>query len=122
MISNFDGKSAGTVCVIKLKDATNFKWDKVYLFSSRIEADSISKIIGFTYSGGDLTGGNTRMVFTVGKKVVYQEDNDSSIISFGYQGKKLTPETAIFEVDKTKDKLESDSADCFYYSFGLIKK
>ena len=52
-------------CEIALTEVTDFTWNKMYLFNSWTTTDSITKFIGFRYSGSDdVQDKNTRMIFT----------------------------------------------------------
>lgn len=70
------GTNPGPKCRIVLSEVTQFKWDKVYLFGSWTEADSISRNIGFKYNGDGTYDDTQHLVFTNGKQIVYQEDID----------------------------------------------
>jgi len=104
----------------------------MYLFPAWTISDSISNKIGFKYMEEDVPDDNTRMLFTLGNKVVHEEDFVSldyhSVIDFSMAGDSihkgrlyyLTPTQAIFKVEKTKDK--DACKDCYIYSFALIKR
>jgi hypothetical protein len=118
-------------CVISLKTATKFKWERMYLFGAWTISDSITRVIGFKYNGDDVPDDNTRMLFFDSNKVVYEEDFESldyydSAISFRtdtdifYMGRHyLTPLTAVFKV--AKDKTEHSCKECFFYSLKPVK-
>jgi hypothetical protein len=97
-------------CKIELRTVTEFKWDKMYIFGSWTTSDSISKTIGFKYSGDDIGDDTQIILFTNGKQIVYQEDidylNGSKKILFDDENDSLflskkyySPSEAIFRVN-----------------------
>jgi len=70
IIAKFDEKCKGdSVCIIDLKELTDFKWDKFYLIELGVDPD---KILGFHYPYWEDIA--TRIIFTSGNRVAYHED------------------------------------------------
>jgi len=67
-------------CTINMQEVTNFKWDKVYLFSEGTSLEDIDKALGFHYSYFEDIA--SRIVFVLDHQVVYHEDE------FPYPNKK----------------------------------
>ncbi|MBS1519454.1 MAG: hypothetical protein JST50_00545 [Bacteroidetes bacterium] len=120
-------------CVITLNEVTKFQWDKLYLFPSWTNSDTISSRIGFEYTGDDVPDDNTRMLFTKGKQVVYEEDFKSldyynSVVEFQAEFDSLIPEKlhfltpaqAIFTVESTSDPQACKG--CYIYTFTPVKR
>ena len=120
------GSHANSNCIINLKDVTEFKWDKMYLFPNWTTNDSIAKVIGFKYNGDDVQDQYNRMLFTLGKKVVYEEDYESldsynSSISFDQASDSFLPVgKSIFRIKA--DRVEGSCKDCFFYSLEPVTK
>lgn len=55
-----------------LKDVTDFKWDKVYVFSVGASLEEIDQALGFHYSQWEDIG--ERIIFVEKGEVVYHED------------------------------------------------
>jgi hypothetical protein len=121
-------QGAKSPCIIQLKDATSFKWDKLYFFGAWTNSDSIKKVIRIDYNGKDVKDDFTRMLFLSENKVVYEEDftsADNSKISFGELTDRLLnahvqylmPSNAIFKGEKDKGSCK----DCFDYNFVITK-
>ena len=122
-----------SACTIALKDVTKFKWDKMYIFPDWTTSESIAKTVGFNYGGNDVQDDYSRMLFTYGNKVIYEEDFKSldynkSTINFPEVSDSLndtkshyfTPSDAIFTEEK--DKTKNGCEECFDYSFMSVKK
>lgn len=120
-------------CIITLNEVTEFQWDKLYLFPSWTNSDTISNRIGFEYTRDDVPDDYTRMLFTKQKQVVYEEDFKSldyynSAIEFQTEFDSLSPEKlhfltpakAIFTVEKTRD--QQSCKGCYIYLFTPVKR
>jgi sulfur carrier protein ThiS len=59
-------------CLINLRDVTNFKWDKTYLFKEGTTLEDINAALGFQYPYFEDIA--ERIVFVYNNKVVYHED------------------------------------------------
>ncbi|WP_162996707.1 hypothetical protein [Mucilaginibacter kameinonensis] len=127
------GSRTEPMCTIVLKDATGFKWDKLYLFGAWTISDSIKNKIRVNYDGEDVQDDYRRLLFTYNDKVVYEEDFKSfdygnSTIGISVDIDSLlqakvpyfTPSNAIFTVDK--GKIEGSCDKCFEYSLTPQKK
>jgi hypothetical protein len=69
LYSKCEGKDK---CVQKIKEVTDFKWDKVYIFSVEASLENIEKILGVPYKQwGDV---GDRIIFVDKGKVVYHEE------------------------------------------------
>jgi len=70
IIAKFEEKCKGdSVCIIDLKELTDFKWDKFYLVDLGVDPD---KALGFRYPYWEDMA--TRIIFTLGNRVTYHED------------------------------------------------
>lgn len=118
-------KRAGVKCCIAIESLTKFKWDKVYVFPDWSISDTISKAIGFHYSGSDVQDDYSRILFTYNKEVVYEEDFKSlnygnSSIDFSDMTDNVskskyinfTPTTAVFSIQILKP---NDCQGCLIY-------
>ena len=70
------GESTG--CTIRLRDVTDFDWDRVYVFSS-IPKDQIEKVIGAPFPRHEEF--KRSIIFLNGGKVVYSEAEPTDIES-----------------------------------------
>jgi hypothetical protein len=59
-------------CVRQVKDVTNFKWDKVYIFRVGTSLEDIEKGLGFPYKQWQDVA--DRIIFVGNGKVVYHEE------------------------------------------------
>lgn len=59
-------------CIRLVKDVTNFKWDKVFIFSVGTGLEEIEKVIGVPYREWQDVG--DRIIFIDIEKVVYHEE------------------------------------------------
>lgn len=120
-------------CIVNLKDVTDFKWDRMYIFPNWTSSDTISKITGLNYTGNDVEDQYYRMLFVSRNAVVHEEDNkdldyyNSSIEFLGTDttdlngnGYSLTYSQAVFTV--IKGKIEGACPKCFLYSFSAVEK
>lgn len=69
LYSKCDGQNK---CILLVKDATTFKWDRVYIFSIGASLEDIEKTIGVPYNLWQDVG--ERIIFTEKGKVVYHEE------------------------------------------------
>lgn len=119
-------------CVVSLKTAVHFEWDRLYFFNSWTTADSVRNTIKFDYHGSDVKDDYKRMVFVQNNKVVYEEDYkffdyNSSTVDFPdlpdslLQTTKpyLTPNKSTFTVKSYKK--DPVCKECFDYRLFLIR-
>jgi hypothetical protein len=59
-------------CVRQVKDVTNFKWDKVFIFHVGASLEEIERVLGVPYSEWRDVG--DRLIFLDKGKVVYHEE------------------------------------------------
>ena len=59
-------------CIIKIKELTDFQWDKMYVFTSGARNEHIDKALGIKYP--DLIEFTRLMVFTKDGKIVHREE------------------------------------------------
>jgi hypothetical protein len=59
-------------CRLPLKDVTDFKWDKVYVFPVGASLEEIDQALGFHYKQWEDIG--ERIIFVSNNQVVYHED------------------------------------------------
>ncbi|MGI4832304.1 MAG: hypothetical protein ACRYFK_02470 [Janthinobacterium lividum] len=124
------GTQAKLKCQVALKDATPFRWDRLYLFGAWTTSDAIKEKIGLDYQGADVQDDYRRMLFIQGGKVVHEEDfhpfdyqnstvDFSDLIDSLSQAKTpfFTPDNALFIADK--GKIEQSCQDCFFYSLSV---
>jgi hypothetical protein len=99
-----DCKSA-EACIIKIRDLTDFQWDKMCAFEYEASLDQIEKALGTKFP--DYVEFKRRMVFLKDGKIVHREDEPTDIeglvngqVSFGESYTNpvwsLTPDTAVF--------------------------
>ena len=69
LYSKCDGQNN---CIRQVKDVTNFKWDKVYIFSVGASLEDIQKTLGVPYEQWQDVG--DRIIFVEKGKVVYHEE------------------------------------------------
>lgn len=112
-------------CQITMKDITNFRWEKMYVFEPSVRLDQINKVLGFKYEYFEDIA--RRIIFTVGDKVVYHEDDcpfseekSYKKIFFSFYNDSVhyeifTLESAVFRVKK---KFEKNS---IYYELIQVK-
>ena len=86
MIGEYVSKNceANKPCKIQIKDATNFSWDKLYVFDRAVESDVISELLGIKYS-------STSPYYS--RKWFFVKDNQ--IVQ--------TEEHILYEIDKSVD-------------------
>jgi hypothetical protein len=60
------------VCRIPLKDVTDFRWEKVYVFSAGTSLEEMDQALGFHYKQWEDIG--EKIIFVLKGKVVYHED------------------------------------------------
>lgn len=59
-------------CIRKVKNVTNFKWEKVYIFSVGASLEEIQKVLNVPYN--QWQDGGDRIIFVNLGKVVYHEE------------------------------------------------
>lgn len=59
-------------CQLPLKEVTDFKWDKVYVFPVGASLEEINRVLGFHYKQWEDIG--EKIIFVSSKQVVYYED------------------------------------------------
>jgi hypothetical protein len=114
MIREYINKTCETniPCKIQIKDATNFSWDKLYVFNEAVEQDAISEILGIKYSSSSIYY-SRKWFFTKNNQIVKTEihtlyeidepvDNGSVLIEEDNQKEKYSifAENSLFEVSK----------------------
>lgn len=103
-----DCKSADA-CIIRIKDLTDFQWDKMYVFEYGARLEQIEKALGTKYP--DYVEFKRRIVFLKGGGIVHREDEPTDIerlvngqVSFAESYTNpvwsFTPETAVFRGEK----------------------
>lgn len=127
-----EGGENGT-CQIRMKDVTNFKWDKMVMYGLSSSNEEVSKALGVAYDvPTDLVSG---LVFAYNHKIVGEEivpyypeypnrlqywtrgESTSFCLSF-------TPDNAIFEGSREKREKKDDigNAGDYYYVMTAITK
>ena len=71
------GESTG--CTIRLKDVTDFDWDRVYVFNYAVTKDQIEKVIGAAFPRYEEF--KRSIIFLKGGKIVYSEADPTDIES-----------------------------------------
>ena len=69
------GESTG--CTIRLRDVTDFDWDRVYVFNYAVTKDQIEKVIGAPFPRYEEF--KRSIIFLNGGKVVYSEADPTDI-------------------------------------------
>jgi hypothetical protein len=99
-------------CIVRIKDLTDFQWDKMYVFSYGAYPEYIEKALGAPLP--DYVEFQRRMVFLKDGKIVYREDEPTDVehmvdgeVTFGGMNTEpsyvlFTPETAVFSAAKHK--------------------
>src|ERR1700686_761602 len=64
-------------CTLRMKDMTNFEWDKVYIFKYTAHRGVVEKAIGSPLK--DFTEFHRRIVFTDNGHVVFHEEEPTNI-------------------------------------------
>jgi hypothetical protein len=112
----------GKPCQVRLKDSTNFSWDKLYVFDIAVEPDVISEMLNINF---DSSGSYSRKWFFIkDNQVVHFEqkviivggdsvvDGDVSLNEDAAQEKySIFGQDALFEVSKNK----YDGTRSYYY-------
>jgi hypothetical protein len=70
---------SSNVCTIRVRDATNFDWDKMYVFEYTATEDEIIKVIGLPLPRYDEF--KRKMIFVSGGKLAYSEAEPTDIES-----------------------------------------
>src|SRR6185436_10946050 len=80
LVANIKKNCQGpTVCKIRLRDVTNFDWDKVYVFDYTATEDEIAKVVGFPLPRYDQF--RRKMIFVDAGKLAYSEAEPTDIES-----------------------------------------
>jgi hypothetical protein len=99
-------------CILKIRDVTDFEWDRMYIFNESVRLEEVNKILGFKYDYFEDIA--RRIIFTKGNKVVNHEDdfpypkekpNGKVFFKFGNDSLKyaiFSPDKAIFKVQKNE--------------------
>ena len=106
-------------CIIKISDATDFIWDKMYVFKTSASLEEINKALGFYYPYyHDIA---RRVIFTQGTKVVYHEDDfpysdERSAGRVLFTFKEDTLDFMVFKINEAvfNAKREGSGKDVFY--------
>lgn len=61
-------------CKIKIKDAINFSWDRLYVFDIAVEDNVISEILGIEYSS-NLPEYSRKWIFVKDNQIVYAAEH-----------------------------------------------
>ncbi|SDX47855.1 hypothetical protein SAMN05444487_11922 [Marininema mesophilum] len=107
-VQDSDGGATGNGLLRMSYVASNFEWDKLYIFSSKMTKEVVNNSLGFQWEGAkdDVVGGiNDRQclfVFVKDDKVVRTVKHDRGKGDFVPITKPLTPNTAVFLADKTE--------------------
>ncbi|QHT70418.1 hypothetical protein GXP67_29070 [Rhodocytophaga rosea] len=104
-------------CIQQVKQVTNFKWEKVYIFSVQANLEYIEKILGVPYKQWKDVG--DRIIFVDKGKVVYHEEyfpypeqieNGSTFFEINKDTYVGQYNTAVFSVEKQ----ENDKREWYY--------
>jgi len=111
-------------CTIRIKDLTNFDWDKMYAFKYTVRADEAEKAMGVPLP--EYTEFTRKIVFLKSNQIVYFEEEPTDIegpvngqIAFDIPDlgnyKLYTPDTAVFKARKL------ESRNIVYYELNQIQ-
>jgi hypothetical protein len=107
-----DACKADAPCIVRVKDLTDFPWDKMYVFSYGAYPEYIEKALGTPLP--DYVEFQRRLVFLKNGKIVYREDEPTDIenlvngeVTFAGMDTEpsyvsFTPDTAVFIAAKHK--------------------
>jgi hypothetical protein len=101
----------GGDCIIRIKDITDFGWDKMFVFDYGVSQEQIEKALGTPFPG--YVEFTRRLVFLKTGKIIYSEDEPTDIeapvngmVSFGIDKadgyKVYTPDEAVFRAERNK--------------------
>jgi hypothetical protein len=96
-------------CIVNIKEATSFSWDKMYVFKTTASLEIINEALGFTYPYYEDAA--ERVVFVKNNKVIYHDDYyptfDDDVytslvfdLSNGLPYKSFSTDSAIFKIEK----------------------
>ena len=88
---------SSNVCTIRVKDATSFDWDKMYVFDYTTNRDEIAKVIGMPLPRYDEF--KRKLIFVSGGKLAYSEEEPTDIES-------LINEQIVFETPDNESHRE----------------
>jgi hypothetical protein len=119
-----DGCDPAAPCIIRVKDVTDFPWEKMYAFDYGVSHDQIEKALGVPYP--NYIEFQRRLVFLNDGKIVHREDEPTDIerpvtgeVIFaetdGVNQWSYTPDTAVFSGKKVGPESES------YYVLSQLK-
>ena len=107
-----EGCKSDAPCIVRIKDLTDFQWDKMYVFSYGAYPEYIEKALGAPLPY--YVEFQRRMVFLKDGKIVYREDEPTDVehlvdgeVTFAGMNTEpsyvtFTPETAVFSAAKFK--------------------
>lgn len=98
-----------SVCIVNIKEITNFKWDKMFVFKTTASLEIINEALGFDYPYFEDVA--ERIVFVKDNKIIYHDDYyptfDDNVytslvfeIGSGLPYKSFNTDRAIFEIKK----------------------
>lgn len=110
-------------CTIRIKDATDFQWDKMYVFKYYARPDVIQKALGTTSS--NFVEFTRRIVFLKDGRIVYREDEPTDIESV-VDGQVIfdIPDTDVYKAympDAEFRGVKRKSGEKVYYELKQIK-
>ena|SRR5438270_9659180 len=68
---------SSSVCTIRVRDVTNFDWDKMYVFKHTATSDQMNKAVGLPLP--PYKEFERKMIFVSGRKVVYSEAEPTDV-------------------------------------------
>jgi hypothetical protein len=114
---------SSNVCTIRVRDATNFDWDKMYVFKYTANRDEIVKVIGSPLPRYNEF--KRKLIFVSGGKLAYSEEEPTDIES-------VINEQIVFGIPDNESYREFGSDPVFevtkknfsrgvYYEFKLVR-
>ena len=64
-------------CTIRIKEITDFNWDKMYVFKYNVTLEEVNKVLGVSLE--NYTEFTRKIIFTSGGKIVYEEEEKTNI-------------------------------------------
>jgi hypothetical protein len=126
IMAQYDYHKMSDSCTISINNLTSFEWDKMYVFGNYANDEIISSTVNFLYTGKPITPGFRRILFTWGRKKIYEEDYQpwsyrNSVIDFkniddsilNIRAYSFTQEDAFFII--VKEKIPGSCSNCFLY-------
>ena len=126
IINYYNHYSNANACTVSINDLTTFEWDKMYVFGSSSNNETISSTVNFIYTGKPINTGFRRIFFSWGKREMYEEDYrprsyQNSVIDFkniddsilNIRAYSYTQEDALFMIEK--EKIPGSCKNCFLY-------